>query len=247
MLESRAPRLTDRRSEPRAGHKNRCRETVRPQQSGLEHDSGRPLKTWSAMHVDVLLEGLGTGIPHLTKHDRQARFVASSTRSLPRAAHRLSALELLPANCDLGGLAGSRSSGVLLGAPHREGLPLAARPEPFAAFPARALPSERASTPLVARGPVPAEVCQGGASRQTRRFAGGEGEAPPRGVGGDPLGVGGDPLPRPVLAKPGFVDSPGERAQDVWAGGSDMDPNGQPVPPQVTLLCRCPPDEGGLK
>jgi hypothetical protein len=34
------------------------------------------------------------------------------------------------------------------------------------------------------------------------------------------------------------VDSPGEGAQDVRAGGSDVDPKGQPAPRKITLLCR---------
>jgi hypothetical protein len=59
------------------------------------------------------------------------------------AAHRLSTLICyLPA----GGLAGSRSSGgAFWEHPNREGLPLAARPEPFAAFPSRALSIEESA------------------------------------------------------------------------------------------------------
>ena len=83
---------------------------------------------------------------------------------------------------------------------------------------------------LVARSPVRAGVPGRGFAADTALWAE-RANAPLRGVGGDPLS-------RPVLAKPGFVDSSGESAQDVWAGGSGVEPKGQPAPAQVTLLCR---------
>src|SRR5215218_9462560 len=106
-----------------------------------------------------------------------------------------------------------------MGHPTREGLPLAARPEAFAAFSGtRAKP--RPGWDLPGRG----------FAADTALWAE-RANAPLRASGGDPLS-------RPVLAKPGFVDSPGGSAQDVRAGGSGVEPKGQPAPPQVTLLCR---------
>ena len=205
MLESGAPRLTDRRSEPppraiRIGAAN-C-----PPPAKRVGARFRPtLDPWSAMYLDVLLEGLERDLR--IRPTPEAAFTRILARSLSRAAHRLSDLDLLPA--------GGRQwveRGCYWGTPPAKGSRVQECRSPSLRF-CGAFPPERASQPLVARSPIPAGICQGGASQQTRRSGRRGRTAPLRGVGEDLL-------PRPVLAKPVFVE------------------------PQVTPLCRCPPDAG---
>jgi hypothetical protein len=148
LLESGAPRLTDRRGEriPR-GHSKTAARTFRPQQSGLEQDGRSPNR--GRRRTSTFCWRLKAGTPSLIVTGRDASLAVGLTLvSQPWSA-----------TCQRGAGSGS-SRGVWT--PHREGLPVTgAAAEPFVST--RAGMRHR---PFTTRSPVRAAACPGGASRE---------------------------------------------------------------------------------
>ena len=172
VLKSGAPRLIDRRSERLRGAKAIGAATLGPQQSGLEHDSGRP-RTLGRRRSSTLCWRAQAGTPSLTI--TRADKVRGPFGRSGRTRAGLIVLRELDQLLLREGRAGSRSRGVL-GHPSREGLLVrgACAGALRSFFDARA--SSRAGSPAAhARGPVRAAIRPDGASRLTRRR--GEGSA----------------------------------------------------------------------
>jgi hypothetical protein len=173
----------------------------RPQQSGLEHDSGRPLTVVGG--VPRRFAGRAENW-NLRVSPPLGHFVARLR--CPRRSHGFRRLDLLPA----GEKTGKWVEQGCLHTPTAKGsLGWGALPEPFASF----WPPTRAGfMPLIARSPVRAAGRPGGASRQNGAW--GEGGAPLRGAWKEPL--------RPDLAELVPVAFEGTRARG-WAGTSILE------------------------
>ena len=168
VLESAALRLNDRRSERlRGGRSNSAPRTVRPQQSGLEHDSGRP--TSGRRYLRRLLEGLRTGSSRLTNTREGPCGRASMAQGL---AHRLtSTVGGEPRSTTCAGNRQEAGRAGVSGHPHHEGLPAPGRCRIPSLHSRRRAASSRAATmPLSARSPVRAAFRPAGASRHMRRW-----------------------------------------------------------------------------
>jgi len=148
LLESGAPRLTDRRGEriPR-GHSKTAARTSAPSKSGLEQDGRSPNR--GRRRTSTFCWRLKAGTPSLVVTGRDDSLEVGLT---------------LAAN--LGRLPAERSRQWIeqgcVWTPHREGLPVTgAAAEPFASTWAGVR-----HRPFTTRSPVRAAACPGGASRQ---------------------------------------------------------------------------------
>jgi hypothetical protein len=154
VLKSAAPRPIHRRSERHRGSQSKSApRTVRPQQSGLEQDSGRP---------DTLVGDAPRRFAEraenwkFASHHHTGMTVRACDDVAGVSAHRFHVdgrRSAWSATCRKQGRIAGRAG--VSGNPHHEGLPdQGAVPEPFAPVPMDALlPLERALLPLFARSP----------------------------------------------------------------------------------------------
>ena len=116
--------------------------SVRPQQSGLERDPGRPQTRWLATY-HVLLEGLRTGIRNST-FDGRASFISRSAQWASQACSPSSDLDRPPA-----GESGGGSSRGALHTPTAKGSLPGGKAGALRSF------TRAGCKPLIARSPVP--------------------------------------------------------------------------------------------
>jgi hypothetical protein len=158
MVEFSAPRLINRRGEGFRGPQKSDPRTVRPQQSGLEHDSGRPLARGRRCTSTFCWKGRGLELRISPPH---GHVVASSARRVSAPVSPFSETLI----CCLRGKDRQVGRAGVFAHPNREGLPIWGQ----CRGPSLLHPSWR-SRRSPREAPSRAAVRPGGASRQTRRL-----------------------------------------------------------------------------